>query len=62
MTPDFIEAILHISADPHETSQERGCRLLWRDQAERWARNDNHQDQYAAMLDAVRQSMGQRNG
>lgn len=46
MTPDLIHdtALLTVSRWQRETTQERGNRLLWRDQAERWEANDNHQD------------------
>ncbi len=58
-SPDRIadEALLTVSRWQRETSQERGYRLLYRDQARRWEANDN-QDQYGATLDAVRREMG----
>lgn len=55
-SPDAISdaAILTISAWQRETTQERANRLLWRDQAERWAGQDNiSNEQYAATRDVV---------
>jgi hypothetical protein len=60
LTPDAISdaAILTISAWQRETTQERANRLLWRDQAERWAGQDNiSNEQFEARLDAVRGEM-----
>lgn len=59
MTPDAIHdtVLLTISAWQRETTQQRANRLLWRDQAERWAQHDNNQDHYGATLDAVRHEM-----
>lgn len=60
MTPDAIHdtALLTISAWQRETSQERANRLLWRDQAERWAGQDNiSNEQFEARLEVVRWEM-----
>lgn len=61
MTPDAIHdtALLTISAWQRETSQQAANRLLYRDQARRWAQQDNiSNEQYGATLDAVRGEMG----
>lgn len=62
MTPDLIRdtALLTVSQWQRETTQERGSRLLYLDQARRWEANDNT-DQYEARLDAVRFTMGDSN-
>ena len=59
-SPDLIHdtALLTISAWQRETSQERGYRLLYRDQARRWAQQDNiSNEQFEARLEAVRGAM-----
>lgn len=61
MTPDSAHdfALLTVSAWQRETSQERGYRLLYRHQAERWAQQDNiTNEQFEARLEAVRGEMG----
>lgn len=60
LSPDLIadQALILTSQWQRETSQERGNRLLYRDQARRWAQQGNNQDQYGATLDAVRGIMG----
>jgi hypothetical protein len=55
--PDLIadQALVLTSQWQRETPQQIANRLLWRDQAERWAGQDNiSNEQYAATLDAVR--------
>jgi hypothetical protein len=46
-SPDAIHdaALLTISAWQRETSQQMADRLLYRDQARRWAQQDNKSDQ-----------------
>lgn len=61
LSPDAIHdtALLTVSAWQRETSQERANRLLWRDQAERWAGQDNiSNEQFEARLEAVRGIVG----
>lgn len=55
MTPN---ATLTVSPWQRETSQERGNRLLYRDQARRWAQQDNRSDQdWHRVNDLVRGEM-----
>jgi hypothetical protein len=59
-SPDFIadQAILTISAWQRETSQQRANRLLYRDQARRWAQQDNKSEQdWQRVNDVVRGCM-----
>lgn len=60
LTPDLIHdtALLTISAWQRETSQQRANRLLYRDQARRWAQQDNiSNEQFEARLETVRGAM-----
>lgn len=62
MTPDLIadQAILTISAWQRQAlpSMDEAMLLLYRDQARRWAGQDNiSNEQYAATLDVVRGEM-----
>lgn len=60
LSPDAIHdtALLTISAWQRETSQQAANRLLYRDQARRWAQQDNISNgQFEARLEAVRGEM-----
>lgn len=61
LSPDLIadQALILTSQWQRETSQQAANCLLYRDQARRWAQQDNiSNDQYGATLDAVRGEMG----
>ena len=60
LSPDLIadQALILTSQWQRETSQQAANRLLYRDQARRWAQQDNiSNEQFEARLEAVRGEM-----